>query len=85
VIPTMEELHDVRARLGRAGRPWHRVHVERRRNLGMVEVIEVAMSGLRWTYWCTCDATPHKHPTQSQALAAGLTHLSDVHGQRAPR
>lgn len=85
MIPTMEELHDVRARLGRAGRPWHRVRVEQRRNLGVAEAFGVAMSGLRWSYWCTCDGTPHKRLTHSQALAAGLHHLADVHGQRAPR
>ena len=64
------------------GTPRHRVRVERKRGGGMAAAFELAMSGRRWTYWCTCDGEPHTHLTQPQALAAGLTHLGVAHGQR---
>ncbi|HYH63358.1 MAG TPA: hypothetical protein VD866_01530 [Urbifossiella sp.] len=68
-----------------ASTPRHRVRVERKRGGGMAAAFELAMSGRRWTYWCTCDGEPHTHLTQPQALAAGLTHLGVTHGQRTAR
>lgn len=64
--------------------PVYRVAVRRRRPAGMFDGVDMAMSGRRWSWWCSCDGTPHHVPDQPTALTVGLTHLAN-HDRRPAR